>query len=89
MSACRRTSRRDERAAADCVCELHQGQTKVFDTHPMEVTSGMSNSLRTMPLRFSIGLNPLPPGEYNCQVTVLNPDGQKSAFRQTPITLVP
>jgi len=68
---------------------FYQGQTKVFETHPMEVTSGMSNSLKTMPLRFSIGLNPLPPGEYNCQVTVLNPDGQKSAFWQTPITLVP
>jgi hypothetical protein len=68
---------------------FYQGQTKVFETHPMEVTSSMSNSLKTMPLRFSIELNPLPPGEYNCQVTVLNPDGQKSAFWQTPITLVP
>jgi hypothetical protein len=68
---------------------FYQGQTKVFETHPMEVTSSMSNSLKTMPLRFSIGLSPLPPGEYNCQVTVLNPDGQKSAFWQTPITLVP
>ncbi|WP_229739109.1 VWA domain-containing protein [Edaphobacter dinghuensis] len=68
---------------------FYQGQTKVFETQPMEMTSAMSNSLKTMPLRFSIGLSHLPAGDYNCQITVLNPTGQKSAFWQTPITLVP
>ena len=68
---------------------FYQGKTKVFETGSMEVASGMSNSLKTMPLRFSIGLNPLPPGDYDCQVTVLDPTGQKSAFWQTPITFVP
>jgi VWFA-related protein len=68
---------------------FYQGKTKVFETQPMEVASGMSNTLKTMPLRFSIGLNPLPPGEYDCQVTVLDPTGQKSAFWQAGITLVP
>jgi hypothetical protein len=68
---------------------FYQGKTKVFETQPMEVASGMSNSLKTMPLRFSIGLNPLPPGEYDCQVTVLDPTGQKTAFWQAGITLVP
>jgi VWFA-related protein len=68
---------------------FYQGQTKVFETQPMEVASGMTNSLKTMPLRFSIGLTSLPPGEYDCQVTVLDPTGQKSTFWQAPITLVP
>jgi hypothetical protein len=68
---------------------FYQGQTKVFETQPMEVASGMDNSLKTMPLRFSIGLNPLPPGDYDCQVTVLDPASQKSAFWRAPITLVP
>jgi len=68
---------------------FYQGQTKVFETQPMEITSSMTNSLKTMPLRFSIGLTPLPPGNYDCQVTVLDPTGQKSAFWQAPITLVP
>jgi VWFA-related protein len=68
---------------------FYQGKTKVFETQAMEVASGMSNSLKTMPVRFSIGLNTLPPGDYDCQVTVLNPTAQKSAFWQTPITLVP
>ena len=68
---------------------FYQGKTKVFETRPIEAASGMSNSLKTMPLRFNIGLNPLPSGEYDCQVTVLDPTGEKSAFWQTPITVVP
>jgi VWFA-related protein len=68
---------------------FYQGKTKVFETQPMEVASGMNNVLKTMPLRFSIGLNSLPLGEYDCQITVLDPTGQKSAFWQAPITLVP
>jgi VWFA-related protein len=68
---------------------FYQGQSKVFETQPMEVASGMTNSLKTMPLRFSIGLNALPPGNYDCQVTVLDPTAQKSAFWQASITLVP
>ncbi len=68
---------------------FYQGQTKVFETQPMEMASSMTNSIKTMPLRFSIGLNQLPPGEYDCQVTVLDPTAQKSAFWQAPITVVP
>jgi VWFA-related protein len=68
---------------------FYQGQTKVFETHPMEAANGMSNSLKTMPLRFTIGLDALPPGDYDCQITVLDPMGQKSAFWSAPITLVP
>jgi hypothetical protein len=42
-----------------------------------------------MPLRFDVGLQPLPGGEYDCQVTVLNPAGGKSSFWSAPITIVP
>ena len=31
----------------------------------------------------------LPPGKYNCQITILNPTGQKAAFWQAPVVLVP
>lgn len=68
---------------------FYQGQTKVFETQPMQVTDAMNNAIRTMPLRFHVGLAPLPPGDYNCQVTVLDPAGQKSAFWQAPITIAP
>jgi hypothetical protein len=55
----------------------------------MEVTAGLNNRLKTVPLSFSIVLNQLPPGEYDCQVTVLDPTGQKGTFWQAPVMLVP
>jgi hypothetical protein len=42
-----------------------------------------------VPLRFDLALDKLQPGEYNCQVTVLDANGQKAAFWQAPIMLVP
>jgi hypothetical protein len=68
---------------------FYQGQTKVFETQPMQVTNSTPNSLKTTPLRFTVGLAPLPPGDYTCQVTVLDPTSQRSAFWQAPITVVP
>jgi hypothetical protein len=42
-----------------------------------------------VPLKFSFPLQQLQPGEYLCQVTVLDPVSQKAAFWQTPVMLVP
>jgi VWFA-related protein len=68
---------------------FYHGQTKAFQAQPIKVEQGANNPLRTMPLRFSIALRELPPGQYDCQVTVLNPAGQKAAFWQAPVLLVP
>jgi VWFA-related protein len=68
---------------------FYQGQTKVFETQPMAVTPTATNRLGTVPLSFSIGLNQLPAGEYDCQVTVLDPTDTKGTFWQGQIKLVP
>jgi hypothetical protein len=68
---------------------FYRGQAKAFETSPMKVTEALSNRLKTMPLKFSLSLAKLPPGEYNCQVTVLDPATQKAAFWQAPVVLVP
>ena len=68
---------------------FYRGQTKVFETPPLPVSVGLNNKLKTVPLKFSLSLNKLPPGEYNCQVTVLNPTGEKAAFWQAPVMLIP
>jgi hypothetical protein len=68
---------------------FYRGATKVFETPPRSVTEGMKNNLKTMPLRFDLSLDPLPAGAYNCQVTVLDPTGQKAAFWWAPIVVVP
>ncbi|HLJ46396.1 MAG TPA: VWA domain-containing protein [Bryobacteraceae bacterium] len=68
---------------------FYHGQTKAFETAPLQVTEGLNNRLKTVPLKFDLALNQLTPGEYNCQVTVLDPAGQKVAFWQAPVKLVP
>ena len=67
---------------------FYRGQEKVFESQPLAALPDSSNSLGIAPLRFVIPLNPLPPGEYNCQVTVLNPPGHKAVFWRAPILLV-
>ena len=46
----------------------------------MAVTPAVSTRLEPVPLSFSIGTSALPPGEYDCQVTVLDGTGAKSTF---------
>lgn len=67
---------------------FYKGSTKVFETQPMKVVSGMSNALKTMSLNFDIALKDIPQGEYDCQVNVLDPAGQKIAFWRAPVKLV-
>jgi VWFA-related protein len=68
---------------------FYRGQTKAFETSPVAVTDGMDPKSKAVPLRFDLALDKLQPGEYNCQVTVLDTGGQKAAFWQAPVMLVP
>jgi len=68
---------------------FYQEQGKALETPPMEMTQGLNNRLQTMPFSFSIALNQLPPGEYECQISVLDPTGKKAAFWQAPVKVVP
>jgi VWFA-related protein len=68
---------------------FYRGQTKALETQPMEVTDGLNSRVKAVPLSFSVALNQLAPGEYDCQVTVLDPTGQKGAFWRAPVVLVP
>ncbi len=67
---------------------FYRGHVKAFETPPLPVTEAMANRLKTVPLKFSLSLDKLPPGRYNCQVTVLDPTSQKAAFWQAPVVLV-
>lgn len=68
---------------------FYRGSEKAFETRPLRVTEAQANRLKTMPIRFSFPLEALEPGEYLCQVTVLEPSAKKAAFWQTPVMLVP
>jgi VWFA-related protein len=68
---------------------FYRGQVKAFETPPLAVSDGLDPRTKAVPLRFSLSVAELPPGQYECQVTVLDPTGQKAAFWQAPIVLVP
>ena len=68
---------------------FYNEQTKAFETQPMEMTQGMNNRLQTMPFSFSIPLNHVPPGDYNCQISVLDPTGKKASFWQAQVKVIP
>ena len=68
---------------------FYRGEVKVFETAPLPVTDGLDAKSKAVPLGFSLSLEKLPPGQYDCQVTVLDPTGQKAAFWQAPIVLIP
>jgi VWFA-related protein len=67
---------------------LYQGDNMVYETPPTAMVPNLASRLGTMPLTFSLGVNGLPPGEYNCQVTILDPATGKANFWRAPILLV-
>ena len=65
------------------------GGMKVFESVPISVSEASANRLKTLPMKFSFPLEKLEPGEYLCQVTVLDAKANKAAFWQAPILLIP
>jgi VWFA-related protein len=68
---------------------FYRGASKAFETPPLLVTEALNNRLKTMSIKFDLAIGVLPPGEYQCQITVTDPSGQKAAFWQAPIVLIP
>ncbi len=67
---------------------LYREGKKAFESAPIAVTPGPESRLGVAPLNFKIGLGSLAPGQYQCQVSVLDPAGHRVAFWVNPIMLV-
>jgi len=67
---------------------FYQDGLKVFETAPMSISEGLEARSKAVPLSFTVSLSQLPPGQYECQVTVLDPTSQKAAFWRAPIAVV-
>jgi VWFA-related protein len=65
-----------------------RGKVKAFETAPLEITDGLDPKSKALPLKFSVPLAKLAPGKYTCQVSVLDPTGQKFAFWRAPVVVV-
>jgi VWFA-related protein len=66
---------------------LYRNQTKAFESQPIAVTPTATTRVAAVPLTFNVSLTDLPVGEYDCQVTVLDPTDGKATFWQAPIKL--
>ena len=68
---------------------FYRGKVKAFETAPLQITDGLNAKSKALPVRFSVPMAKLQPGKYTCQVSVLDPAGQKFAFWRAPIALLP
>jgi len=68
---------------------FYQGQKKIYETQPIAIAPAALTHLGTIPINFTIGLQSLPPGQYDCQVTVLDPTTTKATFWRSQIAVVP
>ena len=68
---------------------FYKGSGKAMQTPPVKVSEGLDPKSHMLPVKLSFALGKLKPGEYNCQVTVLDPTSQKAAFWQAPIMVIP
>jgi VWFA-related protein len=67
---------------------FHEGETPV-EIPASIVKDGLDLGSKAVPLKLTVSLNSLMPGEYTCQITVLDTTTQKAAFWQTSIRVVP
>jgi VWFA-related protein len=66
---------------------FYRGGKKVFESVPVEAVKA-SGRLNTLALEFSIPLTGLSRGEYECQVSVLDPTGGKANFWRAPVVVM-
>jgi VWFA-related protein len=68
---------------------FYRDQALQLQSQPIAVTPQPSQRLEPVPLSLDINLSRLPPGQYDCQVSVLNPTSGKSTFWRAPIFVLP
>jgi hypothetical protein len=66
----------------------HEGEDPI-ELPTFVISDGLDVKSKAVPIELTVQLDHLKPGEYLCQLSVLEPSGQKAAFWQAPIKIVP
>lgn len=66
---------------------LYSKGSEAFQSQPIAVPPNSATRLGVTPLNFNLSAAKLKPGEYECQVTVLDPATSKAAFWRAPIVI--
>ncbi|RRA47903.1 VWA domain-containing protein [Acidipila sp. EB88] len=69
--------------------DLYQGDSRKFESGPVAVTPPASDRLKPVPMHFTVPLGELTPGEYVCQISVVDPASGKTAFWRAAIRIDP
>ena len=67
---------------------FYRNGVKALETKPMALPGTPERSSKAVPVWFDVKLDGLEPGEYLCQVTVVDPEARKTAFWQAPLKIV-
>jgi hypothetical protein len=67
---------------------LYRNGTKVMEGQAVQATALPQNRLGTVPITLKIPLKGVELGEYQCQVTVLDPSKDRAAFWQGSLAIV-
>jgi uncharacterized protein (DUF2141 family) len=68
---------------------LYQGDKKVFESRAVRSNRLSARGDGILPVSMSTQLQGLKPGQYTCQVSVIDELGKKFAFPRTPIVIMP
>ncbi len=67
---------------------LYQGDKKVLESKPVRANRLSARGEGVLPVNLTASLTDLKPGQYTCQVDVIDQLGKKFAFPRTPIVIV-
>ncbi len=68
---------------------LYRDGARQLTSKPLVVTPKSTVGLKVEPFRFSVNLESLQPGIYECQVSLLDPTTGKSTFWRTLVDIIP
>jgi hypothetical protein len=66
---------------------LYNNGAEALRTQPIAVAPNAATRLGITPLNFNVSAAKLKPGQYECQVTVLDPSSGKAAFWRAPVVI--
>jgi VWFA-related protein len=66
---------------------LYRDGIKVMDSEAIQASALTESRLGTVVIDLKVGIAKLGPGEYQCQVTVLDPSRNRAAFWQGPVAV--
>lgn len=76
-------------ASVSATVGFYQGDRKVFETKPVRVSRLSAKGEGVLPVHFDTPLTSLQPGEYTCQVNVIDELGKKFAFPRSRLVVMP